>query len=292
MLALLTGTVFVLARVARLGWVADYFSRPVLIGYIHGIAVVLVIGQLGKLLGVSVSALDRIAQLVEVVRELGEVSGATLVVSGATLAVLFAFRTFVPRFPGTLVVIVLAIPFSSAPDLAAHGVAVVGPIPAGLPSIEVPSASFTEMVKLLPAALGIFVSFADEILTARSFAGRHGRHVRAGPELVAMGRRPLDRVYAGLSDRGEWFPDDGQRLARRADAGVGRGRGGRRRRHRHPPVPDRADRNLPKPVLGAVIVVAAIGLVDRAAWRALREVDAVEFTIAAVTAAGVVVLGS
>ena len=80
MLALLVGGCFVLARLLRLGWVADYFSRPVLVGYIHGVAVVLVIGQLGKLLGLSIEARDPLPQLWEVARELGDVSGATVAV--------------------------------------------------------------------------------------------------------------------------------------------------------------------------------------------------------------------
>ena len=99
MLALLVAACFGLAWLLRLGWVADYFSRPVLIGYIHGVAVILVIGQLGKLLGLSIDARDPLPQLWEEIRELGSVSGLTVVVAVVSLASLFVLRLFVPSCP-------------------------------------------------------------------------------------------------------------------------------------------------------------------------------------------------
>ena len=118
MLALLVARCFALAWLLRLGWIADYFSRPVLVGYIHGVAVVLIIGQLGKLLGLSIDARDPLPQLWEVVRELGEVSGATVAVAAAALAALFALRRFDAARAGGAVVVVAAIVVSWALDLA------------------------------------------------------------------------------------------------------------------------------------------------------------------------------
>ncbi|HEU6445847.1 MAG TPA: SulP family inorganic anion transporter, partial [Gaiellaceae bacterium] len=92
MLALLVAVCFAVAWVLRLGWIADYFSRPVLIGYIHGVAVILVIGQLGKLLGLSIDAREPLPQLWEVVRELGSISGATVALEAVSLTALFALR--------------------------------------------------------------------------------------------------------------------------------------------------------------------------------------------------------
>jgi sulfate permease, SulP family len=184
MLALLVAACFTLARLLRLGWVADYFSRPVLLGYIHGVAVVLVIGQLGKLLGLSIDARKPLSQLWEVVRELDSVSGVTLAVAAVALGVLLALRYVMPRLPAALVVVVAAIGLSWALDLQADGVPIVGAIPAGLPSFDVPTPALQDVVHLVPAAAGIFlVSFADEILTARSFAGKRNQHVRASQEL-------------------------------------------------------------------------------------------------------------
>jgi SulP family sulfate permease len=121
-------------------------------------------------------------------RELGSVSGLTVALSAASLAALLALRSLMPRLPAALVVVVATIGLSWALDLQAHGVAIVGAIPAGLPSLDVPTPAWQDVIHLVPAAVGIFlVSFADEILTARSFAGKHNQHVRASQELLAMG---------------------------------------------------------------------------------------------------------
>jgi SulP family sulfate permease len=183
MLALLVAICFAAAWALRLGWIADYLSRPVLIGYIHGVAVVLIISQLGKLLGLSISAGDPLPQLWEVTRELGSVSGPTAAVAAIALTVLLLLRFFLPKLPAALLVVAAAIGLSWALDLQAHGVAVVGPIPSGLPGFSVPTASWADVGHLFPAALGIFlVSFADEILTARAFAGKHNQSVRAAQD--------------------------------------------------------------------------------------------------------------
>jgi MFS superfamily sulfate permease-like transporter len=121
MLALLVAACFALAWAFRLGWIADYFSRPVLIGYIHGVAVILIIGQLGKLLGLSIDAREPLPQLWEVIRELGGVSGATIALALLSLAALLAFRLVMPRLPAALIVVVVAIGLSWALDFGSHG---------------------------------------------------------------------------------------------------------------------------------------------------------------------------
>src|SRR6478609_8151003 len=102
MLALLVAICFGVAWLLRVGWIADYFSRPVLIGYIHGVAVILVIGQLGKLFGLSIAARDPLPQLWEAIHEAADVSGATIAVGATTLALLFVVRLAVPRVPAAL----------------------------------------------------------------------------------------------------------------------------------------------------------------------------------------------
>ncbi|MGH3038825.1 MAG: SulP family inorganic anion transporter [Gaiellaceae bacterium] len=291
MLALLVAACFLSARVLDLGWIADYFSRPVLIGYIHGVAVVLVIGQLGKLFGLSIEAREPLKQLWEVIRELGDLSGATLAVGLVALAALLLLRRFVPLLPGALLIVIAAIGLSWAFDFESSGVAIVGEIPAGLPSFTVPTPPLEDVIRLLPAAVGIFlVSFADEILTARSFAGKHHQHVRASQELLAMGAAS---AAAGFT-QGFSIGASGSRTA------VNDAMGARTQiaglfaagtivvilLFLTEPV-----QYLPTAVLGAVIVSAAIGLVDPAAWRALAAIDRVEVAIAAVTASCVVVFG-
>jgi high affinity sulfate transporter 1 len=290
-LALLVGGCFLVARALRLGWLADYFSRPVLIGYLHGVAVVLVVSQLGKLLGLDIEARDPLLQLAEVVRELGDTSGLTLAVGAAALAVLIPLRYVAGRFPAALLVVVGAIGLSWWLDLEERGVSVIGDVPSGIPDLDVPIPGGGDALLLLTAAIGIFlVSFADEILTARSFAGKHGQHVRAEQEVLAMGAA---NVAAGLT---QGFPigASGSRTAVSDAMGVRTQLAGLVAAgsillillYLTDPIS-----YLPKTVLGAVIIAAAIGLVDPKAWRALWATDRVEVTIAAVTAAGVVAVG-
>jgi sulfate permease, SulP family len=291
MLALLVGACFLLAWVARLGWLADYFSRPVLIGYIHGVAVVLVCSQLGKLLGIDIDATRPIGQVVDALQELGEVSGTTVIVSAVSLGALLGIRRFLPLIPASLIVVVVSICVSWAVDLAGDGVAVVGTIPSGLPSITIPTPPLRDVLDLVPAAIGIFlVSFADGILTARIFAGKHNQQVRANQELLAFsGISAAAGITQGfpLGASGSRTTVNDQMGARTQIAGlVAAGAVALVLLFLTTPVS-----YLPKAVLGAVIVAAAIGLVDRAAWHGLRVVSRFEFGIAAATTIGVVVLG-
>ena len=291
MLALLVAACFLLARALRLGWVADYFSRPVLIGYLHGVAAVLVISQLGKLLGVPVEATEPLKKLGEVLRELGQVSGATVAVSAVTLTALLLLRRFMPALPGALLVVVAAIAGSWAFDFAAHGIATVGPVPGGLPRPSVPTPPLRDVLELVPAAFAVFlVSFADEILTARAFAGRRGESVRASQELFVMGAA---NAAAGLTQAFS-VGASGARTA------VNEAMGARTQiaglfaagtvvvvlLFLTEPV-----QYLPTAVLGAVLVSAAINIVDPRAWRTLAAIDRVEVAIAAVTVSCVVVFG-
>ena len=289
LLALLVGAMAVVGRIIRLGWVADYFSRAVLVGYLHGIAVVLVAGQLGKLFGLSIEAGEPLPQIQEFLGELDGAHNLTVLVGAASLAVLLLLRWIAPAAPASLIVVVGGIAFSAAIGLADYDVAVVGDIPAGLPSFSWPG--LDRAVDLLPAALGILaVAYADGILTARSFAGKHGQHVDANQELLALGTANL---AAGVTAS---FPvgASGSRTA------VNDQMGGRTQAvgliaavviaivllFLTAPV-----EKLPTACLGAVIVAAAIGLVDPAAWRGLRRAGRGEVLIAVVTLAGVVTVG-
>jgi SulP family sulfate permease len=291
LLALLVGGAFIGAMVARLGWIADYFSRPVLIGYLHGIAVVLVIGQLGKLLGLSVSSDTPPAQLIEVIREITDLSWITLAVGLASLVLLLLARWLSPKFPGALVVVILAIVVSAVLGLADKGVAVVGHIPAGLPSIEFPDIRLKDIFTLLPPAIGIFfVGFASQILAARSFAGRHGQHIYANTELAAMGAANL---VAGIS-QGLPVGASDSRTAVNDQMGARTQISGLLSAvvialvllFLTAPI-----QYLPKATLGAVIVMAALGLIDFDDWKGIARVSRVEVAIAVITMVGVVTVG-
>ena len=288
-LALLVGACFLIARLARLEWIAEYLSRPVLVGYLHGVAVVLIIGQLGKLLGISVPATDPIGQLGDVLGSLGDISGTTALVSLIALVILFGGRILAPKLPAALVIVIGGIACSELLGLADHGVATVGAVPAGLPTPSLPRPE--DWLVLLPAAAGIFlVDFADEVLTARSYAARRGDHIDVGQELVAMA---VANAAAGVT-RGMPIGASGSRSAVNEGMGAVSQVSGLVAAAAVAivllvltgPIAD-----LPTAILGAAIVAAAVGLVEPDAWRRLWATDRVETAIAAVTTAGVVLTG-
>jgi sulfate permease, SulP family len=291
MLALLVAVCFAIARAARLAWVADYLSRPVLVGYIHGVSAALVIGQIPKLLGIATDETNPVRQLIDEIGEIPDTSLATLAVGAGALAILLPLRFRAPRIPAALIVLVAGIVLSSILSLSDHGVATVGDVPRGLPSIGLPSAPDAGIATLAPSALGLFlVIFADGMLLARSYAGRARQNVDAGQELLAMG---VAEAAAGISGG---FPvgASGSRTAVNHAAGVRTQVAGLLTAgvvalvliFLTGPIAD-----LPKAVLGAVIVAAAIGLVDTGAWRELARTDSVEVALAGVTTAGVLVVG-
>ena len=291
MLALLVALCFFFARLLRIGWIADYFSRPVLIGYLHGVAITLVVAQLGKLLGLDIDASEPLGRLWEIAKELDDVSGATVAVSAVALATLAGLRRLVPLLPGALIVVVGAIGASWAFDFGSHGIALVGPVEGGLPRPTLPTPGLADVVQLVPAAVGLFlVAFADEILTARAFAGKRREHVRASQELLTMG---VANAAAGFTQAFS-IGASGARTAVNDSMGARTQIAGLFSvgavvlilLFLTSPI-----QYLPDAILGAVIVVAGITIVDVAAWRSLAAIDRVEVAIAGVTTACVVVFG-
>ena len=291
MLAILVGAVFLLARLARLGWIADYFSQAVLVGYITGVAIVLILGQLGKLVGVSSDEDGAIREAVDVLTHLSDANGVTVVVSVLSIALLVVAGRVSKRFPGALVLVVLGIAVSWALDLAGEGVAVTGEVPSGLPSLEVPDVSASDLATLAAAAVAVFlVAFSDSILTSRSFAARHHETVDANQELLAFGAVQL---AAGVS-QGIPVGTSGSRTAVNDDMGATSQVSGIASAGTIAvillfltgPI-----QYLPSAVLGAVIVYAAAKLIDVGQWRDLARSSRVEVVIAAVTVACVVMVG-
>lgn len=291
MLALLVGGGFLLARIVRLGWVADYLSRAALVGFVHGVVVVLICGQLGKVTGVTIEADKPVGQVIDLLKGIDTISLATLGVATVAVGLLVGFRRLWPKLPGPLIVVVGAIAVSATFDLAAHGVATLGQIPSGLPGLELPRVSLADVLHLAPAALGIvFATFSDSILTARSFAGRHDQHVNANQELLALG---VANLTAGVS-QGFAMGNSNSRTAVNDQMGV---------RTQVAGFVSAAAvalvllfltepiAYLPVAVLGAVIIVAAAGLVAPEDWRGLARVGRAEVVIASAAVAGVVLLG-
>ena len=198
MLALLMGALCIAAGFARLGVLAQLLSKPVRVGFLNGIAVIVFVGQLPKLFGFSSDAQGIVNEVDAFVRGLrdGKTVPASLAVGVGALAVILVFRRWLPKVPGVLVAVVGAAIAVSAFDLTAHGVSVVGAIPSGFPAPTLPHVGLHEAGKLLVAAAGIaFVTLADTTATSRSLAARRGEHVDANREIRALGAA---NVAAGL----------------------------------------------------------------------------------------------
>ncbi len=196
LLALLSGLLLVLGARANLGAVADFLSRPVLVGYMTGAALILIGSQLDKLFGLPLHNNDFFPRLLELAEGLGGSQVPTLLFGIGLLGLLFGLRRWAPRVPGTLAACVVAIVASRALRLSEHGFAVVGAFPSGLPRFEVPAISWRELHTLLPAAIGIaLLTYTEGILLARAFAAKNGYEVSPNQELTALG---VSDVMTGL----------------------------------------------------------------------------------------------
>jgi MFS superfamily sulfate permease-like transporter len=185
-LALAVGVVAFVAWAARLGFLADLLSRPVLVGYMAGVAVVMIISQLPSVTGIRSSHHDTLGRAQDILGDLGRARAAPIVMGVTVLATLLLLQRY-KRFPGALMVMVGATLATKAFDLGPRGIATVGPIPTGLPSIVFPSLPAGLWPRVLAAATGIFVvAFADDILTARAFARRGPDSIDANQELLAL----------------------------------------------------------------------------------------------------------
>jgi SulP family sulfate permease len=291
LLALLVGVVSLLARVARLGFITDLLSKPVLVGYIVGAALIVIGSQLGKMFGIKLESDQFFQQVVELISRIDEAHLLTVAVGAVCMATLLIVRRVNRKIPGPLIVVVGAILASVAFDLAAKGVAVVGPVPPGLPQITIPAITVQDVIALLPAALALTILiYADEILTSRVFATKHGQKVDANQEFVALG---MANIGAGLLTG---FPA----ALSASRTAVSDQMGGKTQwvgliaaaltvvfllfftALLEP---------LPTAALGAIIIVASIGLIDIAAFRFLRQVRPAEFWLAVITMFGVLTVG-
>ncbi|WP_395729220.1 SulP family inorganic anion transporter [Nakamurella sp.] len=187
-LALLTGFICLLGRLLRLGFLADLLSRPVLVGYMAGVALIMMAGQLGKITGVPVSGDGFAAEAGSFVSGLGQLRWPTVALSAALLAGLFLLHRFAPRAPGPLIMVALAAVVVAAFSLQDEGIDVVGAVPIGLPVPAIPWLSPADVGLLIVPAIGMaLVGYTDNVLTARAFAVKRGEFIDANQELTALG---------------------------------------------------------------------------------------------------------
>jgi sulfate permease, SulP family len=290
-LALAMGLLLFLAGVLRLGFVADFFGKPVLLGYINGVALIVIASQLGKLLGISVGVSDFLAVVWEVVSELSDANGPTVLLSAGLLAVALGTRRLLPVVPPSLVVLALALVTAALVDLEGHGIAVVGEVESGLPPFGLPRVGAHDFLDLvLPAAAFSLVAFADLIATVRTFAQKHGYEVDANRELTAIGGANLvgglTAAFPVSSSNSRSAVNDSTGARSQAAVVVAAAIVGLFLLFAMPLIEP-----LPKAALGVIIVVAAAGLINlRSIWR-LRRVRSAELGLALVAFGGVLVFG-
>ena len=186
-LALLAGAMAIAAGLARLGFLADLLSRPVLVGYLTGVALIMIAGQLGAATGVPVTGEEFLPQVAAFATRLGDARLATSLITAVVLAFLFLVHARWPRVPGPLLAVLLATAAVAGLGLQRHGVQVAGAIPAGLPAPAVPALGAGTVTKLVLPAFSVFiVAFSDDVLTSRAFA-RRGEQISANRELLTLG---------------------------------------------------------------------------------------------------------
>ena len=293
MLALMVGAIMLIAAFAKLGFIADLLSKPTQIGYMNGLALIILVGQLPRLFGFSVSANGLIDEARAFVHGLaaGRAVPAAIAVGGGSLVLILALGRLLPRVPGVFVAVIASIAASVAFDLGTHGVKLVGTLPQGFPPFTVPGPHVSDLPLLAAGAASIaLVALTDTISTASAFAARTGQEVNGNGEMIGIGTA---NVAAGFF---QGFPvsTSASRTAVAEQAGAKTQLTG---------VVAAALivlmlvlvpgllRDLPQPTLAAVVIAASLSLANIPAtvrlWRQRRS----DFVVSITALLGVALLG-
>jgi SulP family sulfate permease len=291
-LAIITGILLIIGGLLRMGVLADFFSKPVLAGFIVGVAITIVVGQLDKLLGYEAEAeLAFIPEILVLLSEIGMTHWPTLVVGLVSLALLFLMEKYIPKVPAAITVLFLAIIVSALVGFEDMGIHVVGEIPAGLPELGLPGVTLEQIGALIPGAIAIaLVAFAESIATARSYASKFDYKVNADQELIAYGAA---NAGAGIS---QGFVVDGSLSKTAASVGAGA---------KSQMVSIIAAviilitivaltplfYALPEATLGAIVIHAVWHLINFRKLQAYRKVTSLDFWTAVICMFGVLALG-
>jgi len=291
MLAVLVGLTEIGLGVGRLGFVADLLSKEVQVGYMNGLAITIIVGQLPKLFGFSTDADSFLAEVRAFFDGLDGTSAATLAVGLAVFAVLLVMPRISKRLPAVLVAVVGATVLSAVLNLADHGVDTVGSLPRGVPAPSLPWTSASDIPPLLIAAIGItLVSLTDTIATAASFAARRGEEVEPDQEMIGMGAA---NIAAGLF-QGFAVSTSGSRTAVAEQSGAKSqvtGLVGAALVVVLLVFLNSLLADLPQAALAAVVIVAALSLTDIAILRRYLEIRPSAFWVSLTASAGVILLG-
>jgi high affinity sulfate transporter 1 len=293
LLAIIVGAIMTVAAVAKLGFIADLISKPTMIGYLNGLALTILVGQLPKLFGFKVEADGFVEELTGFIKGVahGEAVPAAVAVGIAGITLILVLQRWLPKVPAVLIMVVLAIGATTVFSLADHGVSLVGVLPKGFPPLTVPHVRLADLGPLFAGALGIvLVSLADTISTASAFAARSGQEIDGNGEMIGIGAANL---AAGLF---QGFPvsTSGSRTAVAERSGAKTQLTG---------VTGAAViilmivlipglfRNLPQPALAAVVITASLSLADIPGTVRLWRQRKAEFTLSIAAFLGVTLLG-
>jgi SulP family sulfate permease len=289
--ALLTGGLLFLARLARLSFLANFLSRTVLVGFLTGVGIQVAAGQLPAMLGGTAAGHQTLPKLANTVRVLPHVHGGDVAVSIAVIVVVVVARRINRRIPGLLIAVITAIIVSYASGLAGHGVAVIGSVPRGLPSLGLPALGWHDVGALLGAALSMFVVIlAQSAATSRAYAGKYEEPFSEATDLVGLGGANVAAAFSGT-----FVVNGSPTKTQIVDSAGGRSQ-----------LSQLAASAvvlivlvlltgplayLPDAALAAVVFVIAVELVDVKGMRNILASRKQEFVVALVTAVAVVVLG-
>jgi high affinity sulfate transporter 1 len=287
-LALAVGIILVVAGAARLGFLSQFLAASVVTGFVIGLAVTITIGQLPALLGIPAPEGTILQRLVGMLQEGSLVDPYTAALGIGSIVGILLIKRFAPRIPGALVALIAGIVLSTALDLAAKGVAVVGEVATGVPAPSIPRVPIGDLVFLITGAFGIvFLALAESIGAARAFAARHGYEVDPDQELIALG---ASNVASGLF--GGFAVD-----ASLSQSATGEAAGNRTQLSSlitaglvlaTAIVLAPIFRDLPTAVLAAIVITSVISLVNVAELRRYLAWKRTDFLLAMTALAGVV----
>lgn len=289
--AIMVGLFSIVAGLARAGFIASFLSRPILVGYLNGIGLSLLVGQLGKLFGYEAATSGFVAGILALLENLLHIHWPTLILGSLSLLLMVLLPRRFPQLPGALCGVLLASLAAALLGLDRYGVELLGEVPAGLPQLSWPQTSLEELKSLLRDATGItVVSFCSAMLTARSFAARHGYSINANHEFVALG---LANIGAGVS---QGFAISGADSRTAVNDMVG----GKTQLVGVVAALVIASTLLllnkplgwvPMPALGAVLLLAGWGLIDVQALKGFWKLSRFEFSLCLLTTVGVLSVG-
>jgi sulfate permease, SulP family len=290
--ALLTAGLLLIARLARLSFLANFLSRTVLVGFLTGVGIQVAAGQLPDMLGVKAAGQSTLPKLAVTVRALPHLNWADVAVSIGVVVVVVSARLVNRRIPGLLIAVIIAIVVSWAADLASHGVAVVGPVPRGLPSLGLPALNRHDVAALLGVALSMFVVIlAQSAATSRAYAAKYEEEeFSEATDLVGLGAANAAAAFTGT-----FVVNGSPTKAQIVDSAGGRSQLSQLVASAvvlivlvlfTGPLA-----YLPDAALAAVVFLIAVELIDLAGMRRILACRKHEFAVASFTAAAVVVLG-